>query len=644
MTRYIAIHSGVDGKTIERNLEQYNTPRNAMGNDIMIIIGSRIMQESREVRNTENIMISHKPDNISAMIQIIGRVVRTNSHSDLPADRHNVDVRIYVSSNGDDTMTYAESKYKEKIKDYKTIQKIEKNFHEVAVDSAINHPTIEKALTKEGIGDLKFDPKYVFKPMPLDKLRMSTFTVYHAQSEMTSIIYVIKRLFVERSPVWTYDELWKAVQSTKFTLPVNPQIFDENNFIIALSQLSNDKQRSVIVNDMKSNKRMYLDRLFDEFDRRMVLPSSLIHGNGSAYGVIVQMAEYYILFPMDTSNQVRIGVEMPYRIFTQSKPKYINILGYLERSLSFNSYTDRKLQFKQKYEKTDIDQMGNTVCDLGLEFHIQFIEDCIEYIFNIWTDPSKVQSEYHEFYFKMIYYYDIIGIVAWANTVSAKHYKMYGKYVLDMKGQTTSRRSDTIENINAMNSLNRSISNTNCSWCPAPTRNIYESSLVSTLSKFAKKIQNAPTGGIIKVDPGTLPVGHMLRGVPHFYIPDSGWFSSPEYGSEKEWKENDIIIGYGDRSKTGVHVRFKLRKPIHKMKKVDDVRQQQRGTICSSINKTRLFKIAKEIGMDTKKISATKLCDEIKARLLYLDLEERRKKTNIKWFYNFYEKQPSITE
>lgn len=156
-------------------------------------------------------------------------------------------------------------------------------------------------------------------------------------------------------------------------------------------------------------------------------------------------------------------------------------------------------------------------------------------------------------------------------------------------------------------------------------------------------VKNTPSGADkIKVDPNTLPVGHLLRDVPNFYIPESEWFASSDYGVQHDWKDNDIVVGFGDKSKKGVHVRFKLRDPIHKMKKVDDVRQQQRGTICASINKTDLLKTAKSIGVDIEKINVYKLCDEIKARLLYLDLEERRKKTNIRYYYRFYESQPVI--
>lgn len=647
--RFITVHSGVDNRSIERQMERYNTPRNAMGQDVMIVIGSRIMQESREVRNTENLMITHKPDNISALIQIIGRVVRTNSHSDLPLDRRNVNIHIYVSSMSDKSkLTYEEIKYKEKIKDYKTIQNIEKQFHEMAVDGAINHPIIKEALVSDGIGDLSFKPKHDFQEIPLSKLKLSTFTVYHTHEELSFIIYTIKRLFLERSQVWTYGTLWHAVQTNQYRLPVNSQTFSEENYAIALNQLTWGMKNNIFINDMKSNKRKFLDRLFDQFDRRIVLPGSLISGVGNTYGVIVQIGEYYMLFPMD-GNTVKIGIDMPYRIFTRNKPRYINVRTYLERSLTPQNYFDHKLKFRQKYENKSIEKLSDAVCEFGLDFHIQFIEECVLYIFNIWTDPKKTQSEYHAFYFKMLYYYDIIGIIIWANTVSEKISKMYSKYILSCDTVNPGEprlnklvpKGRTLDKRNAMNTLAREIGNSGCSWCPVETKEMFESSLTASLNRFAKKIkESASSEKIIKIDPSMLPVGHLLKDIPHFYTPESGWFASSEYTTQKVWKENDIIIGFGDRTKTGVHVRFKLRQPVQKMKNVTDVRQQYRGTICSSINKTTLFKIAKQINIDVKKIGVHKLCAEIKARLMFLDLEERRKDTNIRYYYHFFDKQP----
>lgn len=624
-TRFILIHSGIDGQHISRSLERYNSPRNAFGDDIMVLIGSRIMQESREVKNTENIMITHKPDNISALIQIKGRAVRTNSHLDLPPSRHNVNISIYVLCQSDG-LTYEELKYKEKVEEYQVIQQIEKRFHEVAIDATINYPINKTTHNTQssGIGDLKFTPKYPFKPIPLKDMRLSTFTVYHAQKEIEYIIYVIKRLFIEKSQAWTYELLWNAIRSSEYNIPILPKTFSEDNFVIALNRLVMDDKKSVIINDSTQNKRKFLDRLFDHFDNRIMLPSGVL-GHVDNYGVIVQLDIYYILFPI-VNNTISINVDTPYRIFSQVPQRYINVQSYIKQIDTSSSYSDKRLKFKNTYEHAGLQQMGNLVCEFGVDFHHRFIEECVEYIFNIWTNPRAIQTEYHEFYFKILYYYNIIGVIIWANTPIGNIVNKYKDYLL--------------EGLNVDTQLPSSVQKGECSWCPNVTHDLYESSLSSTLEKFKDQIKNPTDATVIKVSPATLPIGHLLKRTPRFYLP-SGWFTE-SYEQNRKWVENDIIIGYGERSKSGLHIRFKLRPPLHKITTTSDIRSQQKGTICKSINRTKLLKIASLIGVKLpSKFDVSKLCDDIQSQLLRRELDERSKNTNIKWYYQFYETQPT---
>ena len=647
--RHLALHAGVGGKNISKYMERYNTVRNATGHDIMVLVGSRIMQESREVRNTENVMVAHKPDNISTLIQILGRVHRTNSHSGLPPERRHVRTSIYVSSmpTGNE-LTYEEQNYKKKVEDYKVIQQIERRFHEVAVDGAANYPIIKNALTSESLGDIMYKPLQQQTIVPLEKMRMSTFTVFHTQDELKLIIYVIKRIFLEISQVWTYDLLWDAVRNCTFRLPVNPSMFLQDNFTIALSQLTYGTERDVVITDVKSNKRKFLDRLFDNFDKRIVLPGALTDDSYHSYGGIVQIEDYYMLFPI-LNNTLQIGIDMPNRVYTETKPRYINIRSYLEQTTTGQNYFDRKLKFRNKYMEVPIGGLGEAVCEFGVDFHTQFLEECIQYIFSIWVINGFTRSEYHKFYFKMIYYYDIIGLVVWGNTVSSSLLHDFDKYLLpDTKSPKKVKNVKRIikpmsDSSQRANTLERGIINSTCSWCPNATVDMYESQVSNLLEKFSTKLQGSAKDKISKVAPAVLPVGHLLSLVPRFYTPDKKWFDVPGYGSNVEWVENDTIIGYTNRSKTGVHIRFKLRTPIQKMKAFKDVRQAEKGTACSSINRTQLGIIAKKIGIPVRKGGIQRLCDDIKARLMFLDLQERESGTKIRWFYNFWEKQPSIT-
>ena len=136
-----------------------------------------------------------------------------------------------------------------------------------------------------------------------------------------------------------------------------------------------------------------------------------------------------------------------------------------------------------------------------------------------------------------------------------------------------------------------------------------------------------------------MPIGHFLYDVPKFYHPERGFFEKPEYiHTVEQWKENPIIIGYNVKSKTGIHIRFKLRKPIYKITRHKDTRKIETGTNCSNKSKSFLIQLSKKLKIkNVEKVSVAELCQNIKARLMHLELLERAKGTRIKYFYSHFE-------
>ena len=123
-----------------------------------------------------------------------------------------------------------------------------------------------------------------------------------------------------------------------------------------------------------------------------------------------------------------------------------------------------------------------------------------------------------------------------------------------------------------------------------------------------------------------------------------GWFESPEYlNGHDDFIENTILIGYDERSKTGIHNKFKIRKPIQNIKQFKDTRLIEKGTVCTSKDKLYLKKIAHTLGIVIKgRINVSNLCNEIRTKLIYFELKERIAKTKIKYFYFIYENRPDI--
>jgi hypothetical protein len=245
----------------------------------------------------------------------------------------------------------------------------------------------------------------------------------------------------------------------------------------------------------------------------------------------------------------------------------------------------------------------------------------------------------------MLYYYDIIGLIIFADSSKEYIYKLYEGYILpnpddklinDIEQNTDAAR-DARTKQNLLHSIARNISKSACAWCPKTTKQVYESSLNKSIERFTalKHTKNK----VIQVPANSLPIGHFISKTPRFFHPDRGWFYSPEYLTTKsQWVENPIIIGYHVKSKTGIHVRFKLRKPIQYIKIHKDARLIEKGSICSTRSKQSLLKLCKDLQIKVSvNLSITGICREIKARLMYLELIERSKGTSIKFFYSHFE-------
>jgi hypothetical protein len=251
----------------------------------------------------------------------------------------------------------------------------------------------------------------------------------------------------------------------------------------------------------------------------------------------------------------------------------------------------------------------------------------------------------------MLYYYDIIGLVIFADTAKEYIFRQYERYLLPSKfvekrlkqieERTSSREQVSAERDkqNLLNSIARNISKSSCEWCPKITKELYTRSLGKSLERFTAVKKSKPSKTDIKVNADILPIGHLLQKYPRFYTPDKGWFESPEYLVNKtQWVENPIIIGYNVKSKTGIHVRFKLRNPVQSIKIYEDARLIEKGSICSTRSKEFLLQLSKKLQIKADPASSiTVLCNQIKARLMYLELMERARGSKLKFFYSHFE-------
>jgi len=98
------------------------------------------------------------------------------------------------------------------------------------------------------------------------------------------------------------------------------------------------------------------------------------------------------------------------------------------------SYENMKYKFYYKYKSVPIEYLPTSVELYGLDFHLRLVEEAIVYAFNILVNPTMVFSELHEFYFKMLYFYNSMDLILFAdNLTGTKLSDDYKKYITKSK-------------------------------------------------------------------------------------------------------------------------------------------------------------------------------------------------------------------
>ena len=650
--RYTLIHSDISKRTINKNIESFNSITNSWGEQILILVGGKIMKESINLMGVQNLFIAGRPDNIPTMLQINGRAIRTNSHVMLPPENRLVNISIYTSCLPDKKLSYEELKYKEKIKSFKIIQKLELLLHEVAIDKSMNYNIIFQPTS-----DLQKKQHYKLDILPysigktkkysLSELNLESFNAYYGNTEINEIKFILKKLFIETSPVWKYDDLLTATKNYSVKTTIDMSLISENNFMLALDSLlvkENDKYVEPHIQRLNDaiNDQLYY-KLKNHLDK-------FIYMIGGQKKGIIHIGEYYILSPINnTNNEIILDMETPYRMSQSSIEKSLKIKDYLLYDMK-NNYNDKKIKFLTKWEHIEIRNLEMAICDYGTSFHKQFAEECIEYIFNIWTNPQQTKSPYHIFYIKMLYYYDLRKIIIWAHTVSDKLFLQYKEWAIPIsqkleRGLKVDKIKDSHLNSTSglINLLKTSINKNNTAWVSTGMVNDFKNKTKKSLFLFDGSVKKK--NSIKKINADFLPIGHFIGSIPRLYNPNKGgWYDDMSYLEQTtHYKENNIIIGYDDKSKTGINVKFKLRNPIQNIKQYRDSRQIEKGSICSTKSKQFLRNIAKQLKIDDnyiEKYGIEDLCIKIRTRLIYYELKARSSGSNLKYFYFLHEVKP----
>jgi hypothetical protein len=352
----------------------------------------------------------------------------------------------------------------------------------------------------------------------------------------------------------------------------------------------------------------------------------------------------YILYPLEQSSGQYFGKKID-QLNGITRVNFLNWiqqdnaieevkLNITEELASLNTnFVEMRKKFINRFENASMLEIPVSTEVFGVQFHIKLIEEAIEYIFNILT-KKDTRGEFHNFYFKIIHFYSKLDLIIYANNLPEKFNEIYDKF-------STGETDTNTLLINHISNSSSSISS-------------FE---ISEIDKFLETKKKVPKN--------ILPVGHLLSNEysktvkPKLYTP-SGWFypisfspssfspngeKGSEKGSEKvsdKEKENDIIIGYYERSENSIDFKFKLRKPVHLIETKKDRREIETGMVCDSKHKRELKKIGTLLGLSLSGTNRN-MCDLIKEYLLHMELKNRNKfrkgkiTRRIRWCYLPYE-------
>lgn len=132
-----AIWSGDESHHVKEEIKYiFNRKENADGSKIKIMLGSPSIKEGVSLLRVSQVHILEPYWNMSRMLQIIGRAVRFCSHKDMPRDRRQVEVFLYLSTYPNeksiDEYVWGVAKKKQAL-----IDKFEKLLKESAIDCTL---------------------------------------------------------------------------------------------------------------------------------------------------------------------------------------------------------------------------------------------------------------------------------------------------------------------------------------------------------------------------------------------------------------------------------------------------------------------------------------------------------------------------
>ncbi len=581
--RFTVITGYISKNKIANRLAQFNSPENSSGSLVKILLGSRTMKESHTLKACRHLLVVHQPASISELIQIIGRGVRKNSHALLEPKDRDVKIYIFVSSNhtGDD-MSLEESEYSDRMQSYVQIQKIEQILFNQSIDYLINfrfkRREVPKLIGESFALDLDLYKKYATdKSYSLNKLASIRNDSFYFNREMEICRLIIKRILIEYQPVIPKSKLYDLIRDPPFNVEADTKLLSNEAIECTLDELISGKTDPIVI-DSTIKSINSIDSLFEDSSIIIGLDNLQMRAKYNSDGLIYiePIAEH-----IDDMHKLITISEMPNKI------KQIDLDELSNRWDELIHVDDIMADLNAEFLKSKtIEKIIARMRQFTIETHSKILEYCIISIASKVFNNKKIMTNPHLLIQMTKYYIDneiTISIGDTIDTIVSAHYKKYNIH-------------------------------TGLSW---------------------QEIVMMPNKAT-RINYSSVPIGHYIKRIPRLLnittlnkIPIWNEYSS--IVRIAQWKYPLSIIGYEERSTTGVESTFKIR---------DLTDKSSRGISSMFIQTKDLLAIAKRL--KTKIVSTRKILivDAIKQSMIELEAKYRKGKSINKIYFRSYESIP----
>jgi hypothetical protein len=625
-----------DAMSIEKSLLIFNASNNVDGKICKILVSSRLMKTGHSIFDVRAVFVMSIPKNVSELIQIISRGRRKNGHVRLPQEKRTIKYYLFTNTvkNGQsELLSHEEETYKKKVEIYEEIQKIDKLFNIAAIDSYFNRNFVQKILSKE---EHSIDPKWFEHPeYELKDIEETTFDIYHTDNQVHHIMYIIKRIFIEYFSIFTFDELYELVKTSKY-LNINPTYISEETFAIALSMLlvtnsessdraSGDRATAHSIEVLSTEDVLgYIpfDYLVDHSEKRLVWPDN------KKIGYIVEHNGYYLVGIYDKKrNKIISDVNVLMKSYVKQVKKTISLKNTIKNFKLGSNYEAYKFNYQRIVSQIrDFDTFAKSAITFNYIFHEKFLEELVQVMFHLFTYPASIMNmDNIGFYINMYKYYIKYNVLITADKLP------------DVFKNFVSQNNISVDEYVATYMGGKKIAALGTSSVKDDLSDGKETSKSMIDPKFAYN-----EAKIIRTPGNVLPIGYLLNKISYIYnLNKLGFDLGTQYFSSKvDQKENKVIIGYYSQVPNSINYIFKIRKPID-VNISGDKRKFEKGIECFNLPKEKIVKFLNNLKLiEPESSNKQTYCKILENELCRLESDARNKGLDIKYVYYAWEFRP----